>query len=366
MTFLIYSPLFIFVIIPVINHYITTILSKFVLLDISVLKKYDKNKMCQVYDQWSNLADKSFRKNYDQVDLKNFEHVVFCGMGGSGTVGDTLAAILSKTNIHIDVVKGYHLPKTVGQNTLAVMISASGNTVETLTVMQMAQKAGCKMIAFSSGGKMEQYCSKNSIEYRKVPILNSPRASFPIFLYAILNVLGQLISVKKSDVKESISHLKKTSKQINSSNLDSNPSLELARWIRGIPMIYYPMGLQAAAVRFKNSLQENAKMHAATEDVIEACHNGIVAWERTSNFQPVLIQGKNDYIKTKELWKIIEQYFEIHKIGYRKIQSVDGNIISKIMNLIYVLDYASIYSALLGKIDPTPVKSIDYVKSRIT
>lgn len=321
--------------------------------------------MCQVYDSWPELADESFRKNYDQVELKNFEHVVFCGMGGSGIVGDTLAAILSKTNIHIDVVKGYHLPKTVGKNTLAVMTSASGNTVETLTVMNMAKKAGCKIIAFSSGGKMEQYCSKNSIDYRKVSILNSPRASFPIFLYTILNVLGQLIPVKKTDVVESISYLKKTRKQINSSHLDSNPSLDLAMWLQDTPMIYYPMGLQAAAVRFKNSLQENTKMHAATEDIIEACHNGIVAWEKTSNFQPVLIQGRDDYIKTKELWKIIEQYFTLNEIEYKKIHSVKGNIISKIINLIYLLDYATIYSALLGKVDPTPVKSIDYVKSRL-
>jgi glucose/mannose-6-phosphate isomerase len=333
--------------------------------DISVLKKYDKNNMCRVYDGWPDLADESFQKNYDQVDLKNFKHVVFCGMGGSGTVGDTLAAILSKTNTHVDVVKGYHLPKTVGPNTLAVITSASGNTIETLTVMKMAKKTGCKIIAFSSGGKIEQYCDKNSIDYRKVSILNSPRASFPIFLYTILNVLGQLIPVKKTDVAESISQLRKTQKKINSSNLDSNPSLELARWIKGTPKIYYPMGLQSVAVRFKNSLQENAKMHAATEDVIEACHNGIVAWEKISNFQPMLIHGKDDYVKTKELWKVIEQYFTSNKIEYRKIHSVKGNIISKIINLIYLLDYTSIYSALLGKVDPTPVKSIDYVKSRL-
>ena len=350
-----------------VNHYIVTNFQEKYMLDISILQKYDKNKMYEVYDNWPNLAAKFFRQNHDQVDLKDFEHVVFCGMGGSGTVGDTLAAILSKTNIHIDIVKGYHLPKTVGPNSLAVLTSASGNTVETLTVMNTAKKTGCKIIAFSSGGKMAQYCKKNSIEYRKVPILNSPRASFPIFLYTILNVLGQLLPVKKTDVLESISYLKKTRMKISSLNLvDSNPSLELANWIKGTPMIYYPMGLQASAVRFKNSLQENAKMHAATEDIIEACHNGIVAWEKTSNFQPVLIQGKNDYVKTKELWKTIEQYFALNKIEYRKIHSVSGNIISKVINMIYLLDYSTIYLSLLRKVDPTPVKSIDYIKSRLT
>lgn len=77
-----------------------------------------------------------------------------------------------------------------------------------------------------------------------------------------------------------------------------------------MPVIYYPWGLQAAAIRFKNSLQENAKMHAIAEDVIEACHNGVVAWEKQSNFKPILLRGQDDYIKTKERWEILKDFFE--------------------------------------------------------
>jgi len=35
------------------------------------------------------------------------------------------------------------------------------------------------------------------------------------------------------------------------------------------------------------------------------------------------------------------------------------------VNLIYLLDYSSIYSAVLSKTDPTPVRSIEFIKSRI-
>ena len=48
-----------------------------------------------------------------------------------------------------------------------------------------------------------------------------------------------------------------------------------------------------------------------------------------------------------------------------KINSIDGNILSKIINLNYLLDYSSIYTAILDKIDPSPVSSIDYFKSRL-
>ena len=130
-------------------------------------------------------------------------------------------------------------------------------------------------------------------------------------------------------------------------------------------MIYYPFGLEASAIRFKNSLQENAKMHAITEDVIEACHNGIVSWSKKSNIKPILIQGKDDHVKTRERWNILKEYFVFKNIDYRVVESVNGSILTKIINLSYVLDYSSIYASVLAKTDPTPVKSIEFIKARV-
>jgi len=138
-----------------------------------------------------------------------------------------------------------------------------------------------------------------------------------------------------------------------------------AKWITQIPLIYYPWGLQAASIRFKNSLQENTKMHAITEDVIEACHNGIVSWERPSNIKPILIQGNNDFIKTKERWKILKEFFDGKNIKYKEIYSIEENILSKLINLIYLFDYSTIYKAVLLEIDPTPVIPIDFVKQKL-
>jgi len=264
------------------------------------------------------------------------------------------------------VVKGYLLPKTVDDNTLVIAISISGNTAETMTILESAQKSNCKKIAFSSGGKMESYSEKNGIEYRKIPELHSPRASFSGYIYSILKVLNSVIPIQKNDILESLEQLEKTSQKINSNNLtETNPSLELAEWISGIPMIYYPFGLRAAATRFKNSLQENAKSHAMKEDIIEACHNGIVSWERKSEVKPILIEGQDDYIKTKERWTILKEYFEKNNIDYKEIFSVKGGILNKLINLIYQLDFITIYLAVMSGVDPSPVSSIDFVKRKL-
>jgi len=336
-------------------------------MKISDIQRYDTKKMYETYEKWPEIAQENyFAGDLQKTQFKNIDHIVFAGVGGSGTIGDVISSILSKNDIHVNVVKGYLLPKTVDHNTLIVTTSVSGNSKEAITVLQNSKKSKGKFLAFSSGGKIKKYSIKNKIPYCEIPEIHSPRASFSCYLYSILNVLEDVIPLKKQDVKESISLLMKTRKEISSTNLtNSNPALSLAKWISGIPIIYYPWGLHSAAIRFKNSLQENAKMHVFAEDVIESSHNGIVAWEKRSKIKPILIIGKDDYVKTKERWKVVKEFFKINKIQYKEVSSPGGSILTKLVNLIYLLDYSSIYSAVLSKTDPTPVRPIEFIKSRI-
>ena len=335
-------------------------------MKISDIQRYDSKKMYETYDCWPKLAKEHYEKDFSKLEIDDVDHIVFAGMGGSGIIGDIISSILSKTNIHVNVVKGYLLPKTVDSNTLVVATSISGNTDEVLSILKNSENSKAKFISFSSDGNLEKISIENNIKHVKISQSHSPRASLPSFLYSILNVLENVIPIKKNDVVESISKLEKTQKLISSSNLnEKNPSLSLANWIKNIPIIYYPSGLHAAAIRFKNSLQENAKVHAISEDVIEACHNGIVAWENKTSVQPILIQGHDDYIKTKERWKIFKEFLQSRQIDFKEVNSDEGNILSKIMYLIYLLDYSTIYHAIESKIDPTPVKSIEFIKKRL-
>ena len=336
------------------------------MLDIETMNKVDTQGMYKIYDQWTQISKDAYNSDLDPVDFKNIDHIVFAGMGGSGAIGELFASILSKSNIHVSLVKGYLLPKTVDENTLVVTISVSGNTVESLTVLESAHKLDCNVIAFSSGGKIEEYCIKNQINYRKIKSIHSPRASFVQFTFSILKILSSIIPINKQQITQSIESLENLSQKISSNNLsETNPSLNLANFISGIPLVYYPYGLQSSATRFKSSIQENAKTHIIIEDVVEASHNGIVAWEQSSIVQPILLRGYDDYVKTKDRFEIFKEFFDKNSIKYKEITSVDGNILTKIVTLIYLLDYASLYRAILSGIDPSPVSPINFLKSRI-
>ncbi len=329
------------------------------------LKTVDAGGMHVVYDRWPEIGQEQFGADLEPVGDRRTGHVVFAGMGGSGTISDLFASILSKTGIHVDVVKGYLLPGTADPDSLVVATSISGDTVETLTVLEQAKRAGCDTISFSNGGRMKKFCLENGMQFREVPMYHSPRASFTSFLYSMLKVLLPILPVSRADIAGSLAGMRSLRDVIYSGNASGNAALDLARWLPGIPVVYYPWGLEAAAIRFKNSLQENAKMHVMAEDVIEACHNGIVPWSAGPDIKPVLIRGRDDYVKTQERWEILKEFFESRNIDYREVYSQDGSILAKLINLIYLLDYTSIYRAVLYGIDPTPVGAIRFIKNKV-
>ena len=82
-------------------------------MEISDIQRYDSKKMHEAYDVWPRLAKEYYEKDFPKLEIDGIDHIVFAGMGGSGTIGDIISSILSKTNIHVNVVKGYLLPKTV-------------------------------------------------------------------------------------------------------------------------------------------------------------------------------------------------------------------------------------------------------------
>ena len=335
-------------------------------MNIEDLERFDPQKMYQTYDNWPIYSESAFRKEFSKIQLQDIDHVVLAGMGGSGAIGDVISAILSREDIHVSNVKGYLLPKTVDERTLVISTSISGNTKETLSILDYTEKSKAKFVAISSGGIMKEKCMKNSITHYDISMIHSPRASFTTFLYSILNIFEDVLPIQRTEVFESFEKMKQLQKRINSSNLnEDNPSLNLARKINSSPLIYYPDGLKAAAIRFKNSLQENAKIHASIEDIIEASHNSISTWENENNLKPIILQGMDDFLKTKERWDIVKEYFKSRNIEFEEIFSVEGNIISKLVCLIYLLDYASIYLAVLSKTDPSPVTAIYFIKSRL-
>ena len=152
-------------------------------MELKDLQEFDVKKMYETYDKWPEIARESYKKTQVNSSYNEVNRIAVCGMGGSGALGDFIASILSKEKIHVSVIKGYTLPASVDKDTLLIAISISGDTEETLSALKQGYETGCKTIAFSSGGKMKEYCEKRKIDFYGLEMINSPRVSFVNFLF---------------------------------------------------------------------------------------------------------------------------------------------------------------------------------------
>lgn len=325
--------------------------------------------MCLTYDHWPQYCKEAYEMNAD-LDCNDINQIIFTGMGGSATSGEIISYLFNhKKSLKVQVAKGYHLPNGVDNKTLIIASSVSGNTEETLSTLMEAIKYDAKVIAISSGGKMEKLCKERLINHVKIKMLGLPRATLPYLLYVQLRIIRNLVNVTDGLVFESIRDLKQLSTKIRSSSeIQSNAAKQLAVWmINGLPACYCSPLVRPVANRFKNSLNENAKMHAIIDDILESSHNAIEAWSCKSEItlKPILVPCSNDDQNVNRRFKIVEQYLTSKGYDVYKVPKIGSNLLGNMLCLVYFLDYVSIYLAFLRNIDPSSTPSIDFIKNNL-
>ena len=108
---------------------------------------------------------------------KSFSNVLVTGLGGSG-IGGTIVSELCKNQLKIpmEICNEYSIPEYVGEQTLVIASSFSGNTEETLSAVAMAQEKGAEIACITSGGKLLEIAKENGYNHIILPTERSPRA----------------------------------------------------------------------------------------------------------------------------------------------------------------------------------------------
>ncbi len=341
------------------------------MLEPDQIQKLDSRSFCAIYDKWCIHCKDAYCTDVNISHSRGINQIIFTGMGGSATSGEIISYIFNHEEpVRIRVVRDCHLPKGIDSKSLVIASSVSGNTEETLSTLIDAIKFDAAVIAISSGGKMEKLCKTKGIKHLKLKMLGSPRATLPYLLCLQLRVIRDLVNVSDSQVFYSIRDLERLSKQIRSSNgIETNASKKLALWmLNGFPACYCSPVLRPVANRFKNSLNENAKIHAIFDDIMEFSHNGIEPWGCRSGLamRPILLPCINDDENVNRRFKIVEEFLARKGYDLYKIPIIGSNILGNMMCLVYFLDYSTIYLALLRNIDPSSTSAIDFIKNNLS
>ena len=317
----------------------------------------DKQGLWTAYARWPAAVRKALNQPLNLPEEREFGSVILAGMGGSGSACDILAEWARPIMpVPMTVVKEYHLPGFAGPGTLLVAVSLSGDTKETLSLLGEATDKRCAVVCVSSGGAMQRESAELGVPFNKVEKLLVPRASTPGMVLVpgrILVALGLLHRQEEFGMVEGA--VRKTmARSLPSTPFGRNPSKKLAKTLLGRnSVVYASPGALSAAVHFKNSMNENAKVPVQVEGYPELFHNGIETWGAARRRAVVLLRGPKEGDEVGE--KVTKMKRLMSKAGVPVTEFLpEAGALPTLLSWCLALDLASVYLAVLEKREPTP------------
>lgn len=303
------------------------------------------------------------------------KNIVLTGMGGSAIGGDLIRSYLaSELGLPFLISRNYSLPHFVNENTLVFVSSYSGNTEETLSAYQLLKKNGAKIISISSGGELLRLSEKDGILFLKIPTGYPPRAALGYSFVPILVFLERLgfVSGKIKDLEKTIDFLSSRREYFS---IEKNSEKNIAKNIAGelfskLPIIYSGADhFDTVAYRWKGQICENSKMLCFNNVFPEFNHNELVGWEILSGMENkivvIVLKDQDDHPQIKKRMEIVKGIIQKKGVKLIELESEGENLLSRIFSLIQLGDFVSFYLAILNQVNPTPVKLIDYLKSKL-
>lgn len=226
--------------------------------------------------------------------VSSFNNVVIGGLGGSG-IGGRLSrlALNSIAPIPVEVYSEYALPAYAGAQTLVILCSYSGHTEETLAMYEDARKRGCTIICVAAGGALKDLALRDGLKFYQIEGGYQPRMAlgygFSFQLLILSELFGSNMPEQLQAISSKLKHEQSSLKQKAQALFQFFESSIQHKFVVVCDMVF-----EAAAVRFCQQIQENAKGEAFVNVLPEANHNVIESYynHRDTNFL-LLNSGKN-------------------------------------------------------------------------
>ncbi|KPK39411.1 MAG: hypothetical protein AMJ78_08555 [Omnitrophica WOR_2 bacterium SM23_29] len=306
---------------------------------------------------------------------RKVNNIVFSGLGGSAIGADLIRSyVIDEIRIPMFVNRDYTLPNFVGKDTLFFACSYSGDTEETLSSYEEAKRKGAKIIALSSGGKLEAKSKNDGVPFISIPKGYPPRTALGYSFFPPLVVLSKygFIPDKEEEINEAISGMSNLRGRILNPQIkvNKNCAKRLALDLRDKYIIIYAANryVDSVVTRWKGQLAENSKALASSHVFPEMNHNEIVGWVNPKrllkDFVVVILRDKGEHPRVARRIEITKAIIK-KKSKIIEVRSKGGGLLSRIFYLIYLGDFVSFYLAILNDVDPTPVDTITYLKRRL-
>lgn len=315
----------------------------------------------QVEAAWRRLTVTGPLPDHDEI-----ANVVVLGTGAAGWVGDLLAAVAGPfMPVPLEVHKGFDPPSFVDATTLVVAISASGNAPETLSAATTCVQAGASLFAVTSGGQLGALADQTESPTVFLPVADAatavpPRARLGALAVPVLSVFEQLgfFPGGREWIANAIHQLRARRDQLSEPD---NAAVALARALAGtMPLVYGGGSLgRAAATRWKDSINQNAKSPSWVGIVPDVVHGELAGWGQHGDvtrqvLSLVLLRHDEEPPDVAEQFVQIQEWMSEVMAGIHTVTAEGDGALAQLLDLAFFGDVVSLELAERFGIDPGP------------
>lgn len=324
------------------------------------------------------IAERQCAQLTQQFDVSHIEarsilNVVFAGMGGSA-----LPALLAKSwpalAVPFEVVRDYDVPFYVGEQTLFIAASYSGNTEETISALEQAEAKGAQIVVMASGGKLQELAAEKGHPFLLIPKADQPRYAVLAMFRATVDILDRAGLVRGEEVPvqfEAVAaHVIEASKAWRPEvPAKSNPAKQLAQELMGKSVVIYASAsLFPAAYKWKISCNENAKQVAWCNQLPEFNHNEFIGWAEQPRDKPyavVDLRSNLDHPRTQKRFELTERLLSGRRPAPHVVDVQGETHLEQLIWAVTFGDFVTLYLALLNGLDPAPVELVEKLKAEL-
>lgn len=298
-------------------------------------------------------------------------NVVYAGMGGSA-----LAALLVQTwpsmRVPFEVVRDYNLPPYIGEKTLVIIASYSGNTEETISALYEAESKGAQIAVISSGGTLAELATTRGYSLATLPHVIQPRFVVGYNYRALLGILqsADLFWGDMSELAEAADFLSEVVKELAPSvPTVRNAAKQVAEKCVGKSVVIYAgHKLAPAAYKWKIGFNENAKQIAWCGVLPEFNHNEIVGWLRHPQHKPYVVidlHSSYEHPRIRTRFRVAEELLAKTRPSSFLIEAQGTSLLQHVLWASVFGDFVTIYTALLSGENPAPIDIIETFKKSL-
>ena len=293
------------------------------------------------------------------------QNVLICGLGGSGIGGTIISQLIGKeSQVPIIVNKDYDVPGFINAQTLIILCSYSGNTEETIMMLDKLKDSGGEIACVTSGGELAAIAKERQYNLIEIPGEMPPRAALGYSLpqlFFLLHHYGIIDNLFIQQINSAVDLLDKEEKSIQ------HEARNLAEVLHNkIPVIYSDAWFEGVAVRFRQQINENSKMLCWHHSIPEMNHNELVGWKKKNeDLAVVILRNSSDFFRTQKRMEINKSVFANYTSNIHEIHSQGTNDLERSLYLIHFGDWVSSYLADIQNIDSVEVNVITHLKGEL-